>query len=276
MNAIIGLTDLALRSEPSRKMEDYLTKIRTSSKSLLGIINDIMDVSKLEAGKLDLEIVDFDLRDIMSDLTNVLGDVATEKGLEFMVLVDPDVPCGLQGDPLRLGQVLTNITSNAIKFTHEGGVLVRASSVRADSERALINFVIKDSGIGISSDKISTMFDPFTQADGSTTRRYGGSGLGLTICKRLTEMMGGRIQVESEPGTGSVFSFALEFGLWKRSKEPAVPHDLGRLKVLVVDDNQMSRDTLREILCSFSFDVTTAHSGEKALEELRAAERERA
>ena len=218
MNAIIGLTELAIRTEPSRKMHDYLTKIRTSSKSLLRIINDIMDLSKLEAGKLDLELVDFDLRDMMTDLLNLLVKVASRKGLELLVSIDPKVPCGIKGDPLRLGQVLTNITNNSIKFTHEGEVFVRVALVQRDSDRATLDFIVKDSGIGIDQDKIPTLFDPFTQADGSTTRRYGGSGLGLTICKRLVEMMG-KIRVESEPGKGSTFAFALEFDLRQSTKQ---------------------------------------------------------
>ncbi len=268
MNAIIGLTQLALRTKPSPKMHDYLSKVRASSKSLLRIINDIMDLSKLEVGKLDLELVDFDLRDVMSDLLNMLGETATTKGLEFLVSVDRQVPCGLKGDPLRLGQVLTNLTNNAIKFTHEGEILVKVSLVRTNPERATLNFSVKDSGIGIDQNTILKLFDPFTQADGSTTRRYGGSGLGLTICKRLVEMMGGKIQVESEPGKGSTFSFALDFDLWKEARETPASHDLGNLKVLVVDDNQMAREVLKEILDVFSFEVRTVDSGEKALKEI--------
>ena len=276
MNAIIGLTELALRSEPSPKMKDYLTKISSSSRNLLGIINDILDFSKIEAGKLDLESVDFDLRDVVGGLTDLLGDAASRKGLEFLAVVGPDVPCALTGDPLRLGQVLTNLTNNAVKFTEEGEIVVKATLVEKDRHKATIDFSVKDSGIGIEPEKIAKLFQSFTQADGSTTRKYGGSGLGLTICKRLIEMMGGRIRVESEPGTGSTFTFRLELvrqpvaegGLYK-----GLP-DLEGLKVLVVDDNRMAREILLEMLKSFSFEAVAVGSGEEALTEIFAASKE--
>ncbi len=268
LNAVIGLTDLALRSGPLPKLQDYLTKIRTASRSLLGIINDILDFSKMEAGKLDLEFVEFDLRDIMRDLTNLLGGAAAMKGLEFLTFVAPNVPCGLKGDPLRLAQVLTNLANNAIKFTHQGEIVVRASLVQKVSRRAVVHFSVKDSGIGIDAGKIPGLFDSFSQADGSTTRKYGGSGLGLTICKRLVKMMGGTIHVESEPGKGSVFFFAIEFEFWDKAVEEIVPRELQDLKVLVVDDNETARQILLEILGSASVEAVAAASGEAAVKAL--------
>ncbi len=273
MNAIMGLTELALRSEPSPRMRDYLAKISSSSRNLLGIINDILDFSKIEAGKLDLESVDFDLRDVVGGLTDLLGDAASRKGLELLALVGPDVPCALIGDPLRLGQVLTNLTNNALKFTEEGEIVVKASLAEKDSQKATMVFSVKDSGIGIAPEKIAGLFESFTQADGSTTRKYGGSGLGLTISKRLIEMMGGHIRVESEPGKGSTFMFRLKF-----LRQPAVEGgmyrplpDLEGLKVLVADDNRMAREILLEMLKSFSFEAVAVKSGEEAVEELVAA-----
>ncbi|MFH1113927.1 MAG: PAS domain S-box protein [Pseudomonadota bacterium] len=268
MNAVIGLTELGLRADPSPKLNDYLTKIRTSAKSLLGIINDILDFSKIEAGRLDIEFVEFDLRDIMRDLTSVLGEMAARKGLEFVVFVDRSVPCGLKGDPLRLRQVLMNLANNAIKFTHYGEIVVRAALVQKDSKRATIHFSVKDSGVGLSADKIPKLFDSFFQADGSTTRKYGGSGLGLTITKRLVEMMGGKIHVESEPEKGSMFFFALEFEFQEKIAEETVPRELSGLKVLVVDDNEAAREILLEILSSVSIGACAVESGETALEVL--------
>jgi len=268
MNAVIGLSDLALRAAPSPKLQDYLTKIRSASRSLLGIINDILDFSKIEAGKLDLESVEFDLRDIMRDLTNLLGVVATGKGLEFLALVAPNVPCWLIGDPLRLAQILTNLANNAVKFTHEGEIVVRVALAQKDSKRVTIHFSVKDSGIGLASDKIPKLFDSFSQVDGSTTRKYGGSGLGLTISKRLVEMMGGKIHVESELGKGSTFFFAIEFEFQEKAVEENVHTELGGLKVLVVDDNKAAREILLEILSSVSIQATAVDSGERAVKEL--------
>lgn len=277
MNAIIGLTDLALRTDPSAKIKDYLTKIMASSRSLLGIINDILDFSKIEAGKLDLESVDFDLRDVIGGLTDLLGEAASGKGLELLAVVGPEVPCALTGDPLRLGQILTNLTTNALKFTEEGEIVVKASLVKKDRRRATIDFTVKDSGIGIAPEKISKLFESFTQADGSTTRKYGGSGLGLTICRRLVEMMGGQIRVESEPGEGSTFMFRLEFVRQHSVKDRRyrLQPGLEGLKVLVVDDNRMAREILLEMLRSFAFEALAVKSGEEALDELAAATNDR-
>jgi CheY-like chemotaxis protein/nitrogen-specific signal transduction histidine kinase len=273
MNAIIGLSDLALRTELTPKLRDYLTKIRASSHSLLGLINDILDFSKIEAGKLDLERIDFQLYDIMSGLADLLGSTVSEKGLELLLSITPDVPCGLRGDPLRLGQVLINLVNNAIKFTSRGEIVVKATLVEKEDARVKLQFSVKDTGIGLDPAQAPTLFDAFSQADGSTTRRFGGTGLGLTISKRLVEMMGGRIWVESEPGRGSTFYFTAEFGhdsgSQPRGLRPSV--DLQGMKVLVVDDNATAQEIMKDILNSCSFDAIAVGSGEEALAELEAA-----
>lgn len=277
MNAIVGLTDLALRTELTPKLRDYLTKIRGSSQSLLGVVNDILDFSKIEAGKLDLEYVDFGLNGVMNNLSHLLANAAAKKGIEFLISIDPDVPCFLIGDPLRLGQVLTNLANNAVKFTERGEILVRASLLGKSSQRTRIEFSVADTGIGISPELLPKLFESFTQADGSTTRKHGGSGLGLTISKRLVEMMGGEILVKSTPGQGSTFSVLLEFDRQAEEKEIShiPPTDLLGMRVLVVDDSPSARQILSEILKSFSFEVKAVESGDKAIEELVAAENDR-
>ena len=179
MNAIMGMTDLALRSELTPKLRDYLTKIRTSSQSLLRIINDILDFSKIDAGRLDIESVRFDLRNVISNMSDVVCATEACRDIEFLVSLDPDVPFGLIGDPLRLEQVLTNLAGNAVKFTPSGEVVVKVERVETAGDKANLRFSVSDTGIGIAEDMMDTLFHPFTQADGSTTRQFGGSGLGL-------------------------------------------------------------------------------------------------
>jgi two-component system sensor histidine kinase/response regulator len=270
LNAIMGMTDLALRGELSPKLRDYLSKIHTSSQSLLRIVNDILDFSKIDAGRLDIESVPFDLRDIISSICDVVSASEACRDIEFLISLDPHVPHALIGDPLRLEQVITNLVGNAVKFTHSGEVVVKVERVEVPGEKVNLRFSVSDTGIGISEDEMATLFNPFTQADGSTTRRFGGSGLGLTICKRLVNMMGGHIQVESEPGKGSVFSLVLAF-----DRQPEVvadqiptPAELCGMRVLVVDDNETSQEILLAILESQSFDAFAVGSGEEALDEL--------
>ncbi len=272
LNAVMGLTDLALRCHLTPKLRDYLDKIRLSSQSLRAVINDVLDFSKIEAGKLDLESVDFDLREILMNLGDLLSDQGGKKNIEFIVSMTPDAPGNLKGDPLRLRQVLANLANNALKFTDQGEVVVQAYLLDKTPRRARFRFSVSDTGIGIPSEKIPVLFDSFTQADGSTTRKYGGSGLGLTICKSLVEMMGGRIEVASQPGVGSTFSFSLDFD--RQADKPEVcllpEPDLRGMKVLVVDDNTMVRQVLVEMLRSFSFDSKAVESGKAALDELAA------
>ena len=274
MNAVIGMTHLALKTDLTRKQQDYLNKIQSSANSLLGIINDILDFSKIEAGKLDMESVDFNLDDVMDNLANLVTVKAQEKEeLEVLFAIAGNVPRHLVGDSLRLGQVLINLTNNSVKFTETGEIVVSTKLVKLELDRITLQFSVSDTGIGLTKDQVGRLFQSFTQADTSTTRKYGGTGLGLTISKRLVEMMGGEIWVESEPGRGTTFSFTARFGKGqvKEKKRPLPPVDLRGTKVLVVDDNATSRDILREMLASFSFEVTAATSGEEGLKKLESA-----
>ena len=273
LNAVIGLTDLMTRTNLDPKQTDYLDKIQLSAHSLLKIINDILDFSKIEAGKLHLEETDFQLRDLLDNILDMLSGKAAEKGIELIISIADDMPCALKGDPLRLGQVLINLISNAIKFTKEGEVIVRVSLIKKEGDRVRLRFSVKDSGIGISRQQISKLFSAFTQADSSTTRKYGGTGLGLVISRRLAEMMGGEIRAESETGMGSTFFFTAELGLQPNVNEikPQIPDVLKHLRVMVVDDNASSRQILEEYLHAFNFRTTSLDSGQAALDELKNA-----
>ncbi len=200
MNAIIGLGSLLAKTEFEPKQQDYAEKIGISAKNLLGIINDILDFSKIEAAKLDMEETDFVLNDVLGDLSSMIGEKTRDKGLELIFNQDKQVPTNLVGDPLRLGQILLNLTNNAIKFTEKGEIEVSSKLVRNDEKEATLRFEVRDTGIGLTPEQRGKLFQSFTQADSSTSRKYGGTGLGLTISKRLSEMMGGEIGVESEYG----------------------------------------------------------------------------
>lgn len=270
MNAIIGMSHLALQTELNPKQQNYIEKVHRSAEALLGIINDILDFSKIEAGKLDMEATEFRLEDVMDNLANLVGLKAEEKGVELMFNLEPDVPTALVGDPLRLGQVLTNLGNNAVKFTELGGEIVLSVSVlEQDSDWVKLKFALRDTGIGMTLDQQAKLFQSFSQADTSTTRKYGGTGLGLAISKKLTELMDGRIWVESEAGQGSTFHFTAEFN--KQMEQKVSPQqqlssdELGHLKVLVVDDNSTSRHILTEILARFGFLVDQAGAGETAI-----------
>jgi signal transduction histidine kinase/DNA-binding response OmpR family regulator/HPt (histidine-containing phosphotransfer) domain-containing protein len=273
MNAIIGMAHLALKTELTTKQYDYLKKVDISAKSLLGIINDILDFSKIEAGKLDMESLDFQLEDTLDNISTLVGIKTQEKGLELLFKTNPMVPTALVGDPLRLGQILINLSNNAVKFTDSGEIVVSTELVKKDGDQATLKFSVQDSGIGMTAEQAAKLFQPFMQADSSTTRKYGGTGLGLTISKRLAEMMGGEIWVESEQGRGSTFSFTANFGLGKeKPKKRLKPaKDLRGMRVLVVDDNATSRDIFREMLESFSFEVSVVATGEEGITEIEAA-----
>ncbi len=270
MNAVIGMAYLALKTELTPKQQDYLNKIQSSANSLLGIINDILDFSKIEAGKLDMETVDFQLEDTLDNISTLVGIKTQEKGLELLFKTDPSVPTALVGDPLRLGQILINLSNNAVKFTEAGEIVVSTELVKKDKAQVTLKFSVQDTGVGMTSEQAAKLFQPFMQADSSTTRKYGGTGLGLTISKRLAEMMGGEIWVESEQGQGSTFSFTANFGLGqeKARKQYKPAYELRGMKVLVVDDNATSRDILQEMLESFTFEVTVAASGPEGISEL--------
>ncbi len=266
MNAIIGLSYLALQTELTRQQRDYLTKIQTAGNSLLGLINDILDFSKIEAGKLSLEAIDFDLEQVLSNIANIVGLKADEKGLEFVFRTEACLPYYLIGDPLRLEQVLMNFASNAVKFTEYGEVIIFVRLLENSHDRVVFEFSVRDTGIGISQQQIDSLFQAFTQADSSTTRKFGGTGLGLTICQRLVAMMGGRIWVESEVGKGSNFFFTAQFGCSQTEPTATIPlADLRGLKTLVVDDNPTSLVFLQQILESFTFQVKAVDSGLQAI-----------
>jgi two-component system sensor histidine kinase/response regulator len=273
MNAIMGMAHLAMKTDLSPKQYDYLKKVDISAKSLLGIINDILDFSKIEAGKMDMESVDFQLEDTLDNISTLVGVKTQEKGLELLFKTDPSVPTALVGDPLRLGQILINLSNNAVKFTDTGEIVVSTELVKKDQAQVTLKLSVRDSGIGMTTEQAAKLFQPFAQADSSTTRKYGGTGLGLTISKRLAEMMGGEIWVESEQGRGSTFSFTANFDLGKEKaqKQYKPASELRGMKVLVVDDNATSRSIFQEILESFSFDVTLASSGQEGLTELENA-----
>ena len=275
MNAVIGLSHLALGTDLSPKQHDYLAKIQSSANNLLGIINDILDFSKIEAGKLDMERVDFDLVEVLDNFSNVVAVKSSEKGLELIVDLADDVPMGLKGDPLRLNQVLINLANNAIKFTERGECALRIELLRQDADEVRLRFVMRDTGIGMTEVQRGKLFQAFSQADSSTSRQFGGTGLGLTISKRLVEMMDGEIGVDSEPGVGSEFWFTARFGIGaepRQHRSRASQPDLKDLHVLVVDDNPTSRTILARYLDSFGFHSDQVASGEQALAKLEAAE----
>ena len=273
MNAIMGLSHLALRTDLSPKQADYLNKIENSAKSLLGIINDVLDFSKIEAGRLDMESVDFQLADVLDNLGSLIGLKAEEKGLEFMFNVDPEAPNHLVGDPLRLGQVLINLANNAVKFTDQGEVIVALRVLERQKNNVILEFSVRDTGIGLSPKQRERLFKPFTQADAGTTRQYGGTGLGLSISKRLVHMMGGEIHVESEPHMGSTFFFTAKFEVKPEQSpwHPGLDLDLKGKPVLVADDNPSARQIMETLLSSFGFEVHAVDSGKKALMEIQAA-----
>jgi signal transduction histidine kinase/CheY-like chemotaxis protein len=273
MNGIIGMTELALNTPLSPTQRDYLQTVHRSAELLLVILNDVLDFSKIEAGKLHLESIDFSLRQMLDETLKPLALRAHEKQCELMVDMRPSVPDSLVGDPHRLRQVLVNLVSNAVKFTDHGEILVRVERTRLrEDDQASLRFSVIDTGVGIPPEKQTSIFRAFTQGDGSTTRQYGGTGLGLTICQQLVELMGGRIWVESEPRRGSAFHFVATLPISKRAVQPHFlpqPHELMNLSALVVDDNATNRRILAELLSSWGMHaVATAHGAEAA----RAAE----
>ena len=270
MNAVIGMAHLALQTELSPKQADYVKKIQRSAHSLLGIINDILDFSKIEAGKMHMESVDFGLDEVLDNVSTVVAVKAHEKDLEFLMDTASDVPAALVGDPLRLGQVLINLCNNAVKFTESGEIVVSTKVTLKEEVSVTLRFCVRDTGVGLTEAQKGRLFEAFGQADTSTTRKYGGTGLGLTISKRLVHMMGGDIWVESEPGEGSEFIFTATFGLarkvTRRHLKPSV--DLRGMRVLVVDDNASSREILQTLLESMSFEVSPEASAEEGIAEL--------
>jgi two-component system, sensor histidine kinase and response regulator len=276
MNGIIGMTELLLKTELEIKQREYLDMAKSSAHDLLCLINNILDFSKIEAGKLELDAISFSLRDCIGTMLKPLGIRADQKGIELSADILADVPDHLIGDPMRLRQILVNLTDNAIKFSERGDVLV---GVAIDSEREEIgslHFWVSDTGIGIPVEKQALIFVPFTQADGSTTRNYGGTGLGLAIVSQLVQQMDGRIWVESTPGEGTTFHFTarLSVGDWPSANvRHADPRQLEGLRALVVDDNAVNRRILREMLFNWGMHPTVVASGAAAILEMLAASR---
>ena len=276
MNAIIGMSHLALKTDLDPKQHDYLIKVDASAKSLLGIINDILDFSKIEAGKMDMEEVDFRLDEALDNISTLVGVKTQEKKLELLIKTDPAVPNMLVGDSLRLGQVLINLSNNAVKFTDTGEIVVSTQLLETMEEKVKVRCSVSDSGIGMTPEQQGKLFQAFSQADSSTTRKYGGTGLGLTISKRLVEMMGGEIWVESEAGVGSEFIFTAVFGISKKEdhEQPALTPDMTGKRILVVDDNTTAREIFQDLLKPMSFEVALAESGEEAILKLEEASKD--
>lgn len=271
MNAIIGLSHLALKTQLNPKQRDYVGKVHNAGTSLLGIINDILDFSKIEAGKLEIEAVDFRLDEVISSVTTLTAQKAHDKGLEFLAHVSPAIPEHLLGDPLRLGQILTNFVNNAVKFTDRGEIRLEIELVERTGEKVQLKFSVRDTGIGMSPEQSAKLFQPFTQADSSTTRKHGGTGLGLTICRRLVDLMGGRVWLESEPGVGSTFYCTVWLGIGTATGSgKIIPERLAQLRVLVVDDNSAAREILAEPLSTIADHVLTVASGPEAIAAVKA------
>ncbi|MDD2916178.1 MAG: ATP-binding protein, partial [Gallionella sp.] len=275
MNAIIGMSYLALKTDLTPRQRDYIDKAHTAAKSLLGIINNILDFSKVEAGKLELEQTRFVLEDVVGNSLSLLRQPAHEKEIELLFdITDPWLlgdSGALMGDALRLGQILTNLLSNSVKFTHQGYVKLTVSAEQRNVDDVLLRFSLRDTGIGMSEEQVSRLFREFTQADGSTTRKYGGTGLGLTISKKFIELMGGSIRVESTPGKGSNFIFTARFPIAKPVPEPVMLPGVDVLRVLVVDDQPEARQVLVDLLDALGvgaadgLGIACAASGAEAL-----------
>jgi two-component system, sensor histidine kinase and response regulator len=266
MNGILGMTELALDTDLTQEQRDCLTAVKSSAEALLTIINDILDFSKIEANRLQLDSIQFRLRDSIDETARILAPSAFEKGLELVCDVRPDVPEAVIGDPTRLRQIVVNLVGNAIKFTSKGEVSLRVSTEAIDASTALLHFTVSDTGIGIPKEKQRLIFEAFSQADASTTRRYGGTGLGLTISAQLTGMMGGSLWLESEVGRGSDFHFTARLGIGTAAAEEASsPVDLRDINVLVVDDNSTNREYLRNLLARWGMRAQIVDGAEPAL-----------
>ncbi|HSZ76335.1 MAG TPA: response regulator [Chthoniobacterales bacterium] len=271
MNAIIGMSHLTLKTDLNPRQQDYVRKIQLSGQHLLGIINDILDFSKIEAGKLSVESIDFDLEKVLENVSNLISEKASAKGLELIFDIDSAVPMQLKGDPLRLGQILINFCNNAVKFTERGEIIVRARVQEKDQEGQLVYFSVSDSGIGLTKEQMGRLFQAFEQADTSTTRQHGGTGLGLAISKRLANLMGGDVGVDSEVGEGSTFWFTARLGHGAARRRYDVAPDLRGRRVLIIDDNPQARAVLSSMLISMTFEADEAPSGLEGIEMVRCA-----
>ena len=274
MNAVVGLSYLLLKSELPPRQRDHVSKIQSSAHALLALINNILDLSKIEAGKVEVESVPFDLDQVLTGVTDTLSSKCAEKNLEMHLQVAPDVPRALAGDPMRLRQTLLNLAGNAVKFTEKGDVVVSVKLASRSGRTGCLSFSVRDTGSGITKEQAERLFQPFVQADNSTSRKFGGSGLGLAISKHLVELMGGNLSLESTPGMGSTFSFTIMVGLPDETSQPArlLPFNIRGMRVLVVDDSPIVRMVLCESLDAMSFAVTAVSSGPDAIAEVTAAQ----
>jgi two-component system sensor histidine kinase/response regulator len=274
LNGVLGMTDLALGTELTPEQREYLDTVKLSADSLLSVINDVLDFSKMEAGRCELDVSDFDLRGNLEATLRTLALTADQKGLELLCEVSPDLPQVVKGDPNRLRQIVINLVGNAVKFTADGEVLVKVAACGTEGANSLLHFTVADTGIGVPPEKQKLIFEPFTQADNTTTRTYGGTGLGLAISKRLVELMGGRIWVESHSGAGSHFHFTVSLPASECATEPLAPPQILRgARVLIVDDNRTNRRILLGHLKNWSIRASAVESGELALSEVSAAQR---
>ncbi len=284
MNGILGMLNLAMDTELNEEQRDYMNKMDQSAKNLLRIINDILDVSKIEAGKMSIELADFDLKEVFTEIENVFSTKIRENGLAFDINVAQDIPMQVIGDSLRLKQILLNLINNALKFTKKGGINVKVEKIREQDNFAHLMFSVKDTGIGLTQEQIQGLFKPFTQADTSTTRKYGGTGLGLAICKSLANMMGGEIWVESEPDKGSIFYFTAKLEIANKPDQehsgiqvaapvtPKVnieseePYISQTPKILLVEDNNINQIIAKKLLEKFGYHVDIANNGQECLD----------
>ncbi|MCD4702352.1 MAG: response regulator [Candidatus Aegiribacteria sp.] len=271
MNGVIGMTDLLLNTELTPEQADYARTVKLSANALMSIINDILDFSKIEAGKLELEEIDFDLRTMLSDITRLISIQTNRKGIELLMRIDPEVPSLLKSDPGRIRQVITNLLGNAVKFTSHGEITLGVDVVRQHDEKVLLRFSVIDAGIGIDPDSLDSLFQPFIQADSSTTRKYGGTGLGLTISKQLADLLGGEIGAESTPGKGSTFWFTADVKIRKPSRGVKVSTEkeddlLRSSKILIVYDNTSNRKVLSDMLDNLGCSYSETTTGMEALE----------
>jgi two-component system, sensor histidine kinase and response regulator len=271
MNAIIGMSHLAMRTELNSRQRDYVGKIQQSGQHLLGIINDILDFSKIEAGKLSVENIDFDFEKVLENVSNLISEKASAKGLELIFDIEHSISNHLKGDPLRLGQILINFCNNAVKFTEQGEIIVKARVQQEDESGKLVRFSVSDTGIGLTEEQMGRLFKAFEQADTTTTRQYGGTGLGLAISKQLAKLMGGDVGVTSELGKGSTFWFTARLGKGDGVVRKMPQTDLRGRHVLIIDDNPQAREVLSSMLASMTFVVDEAPSGMEAIEMVRQA-----
>ncbi len=272
MNAIIGMSHLALKTDLNPRQRDYIKKISGSGQHLLGIINDILDFSKIEAGKLTIEHTDFEVSKVFDTVANLVAEKAVHKGLEMVFDIDASIPSVLNGDSLRLGQILINYANNAVKFTENGEIVITAKVLEESEQDYFVHFGVRDTGIGLTEEQKGRLFESFQQADTSTSRKYGGTGLGLAIAKQLANLMNGDVGVDSEPGKGSTFWFTAHLGKAKGVVRKLLPSDeLRGKKVLVVDDNEIARNVLDDLLTSMTFVVEQVSSGAEAVEEVKKA-----